>query len=483
MKKLIELLKQAINDMIAKNSTISINSNNISEIMLQNLELWEDMYCNNPPWVDENSGVYTLGLPKMICQELKRYILSELKIQVTGESERAEKLDKIINDRMLAKIPTLLDRALAMGGFIIKPYINNNDVYFNFVYPGEFIPISYNDDGIINDIAFIDRYIDGKHRYTRVERHIFENNTITIQNKAYKIKSEGTEDKNELGKEIPLESVNIWKDILPEIHIENVDKPLFAYYKVPMCNNIDVSSSMGISVFSDAVDVIELADKQFSRLNWEYEGGQMAIDVDPTAIKTSKTYYGNVLQQDNYRNRIYRALDLGEDSTYKVFAPSLRDNNYIDGLNKYLAIIEDKIGLARGTLSDSNADARTATEIKILKQRQYITITEHQTALTEVFKNIVNSCNTLCELYEITPQGEYEVSVEWNDSILTDTESELEQKLRLKTENIMSRAEIRAWYLGESIEKAEEEIKKIDKEENESMLNDIFTKNPDTTLE
>lgn len=49
-----------------------------------------------------------------------------------------------------------------------------------------------------------------------------------------------------------------------------------------------MDSPLGISFFSDAKDLIQKADEQFGRLDWEYEGGQMAIDVDPTALHYEK---------------------------------------------------------------------------------------------------------------------------------------------------------------------------------------------------
>ena len=49
--------------------------------------------------------------------------------------------------------------------------------------------------------------------------------------------------------------------------IKNMEKPLFGCFKVPLANNVDMSSPLGISIFSPAIKMIELADKQFSRLD------------------------------------------------------------------------------------------------------------------------------------------------------------------------------------------------------------------------
>lgn len=56
----------------------------------------------------------------------------------------------------------------------------------------------------------------------------------------------------------------------------------------------------------------------------------------------------------------------------QVFSPALRDVSILNGLNDLLMRIEDTCGLARGTFSNPQSEARTATEIKILKQRSYL---------------------------------------------------------------------------------------------------------------
>ena len=66
-----------------------------------------------------------------------------------------------------------------------------------------------------------------------------------------------------------------------------------------------MKSPLGISVFSPAVKLIRRADEQFSRLDWEYAGGQLAIDVDPTAVTYSEGYYGTTINLDNCQNRLY----------------------------------------------------------------------------------------------------------------------------------------------------------------------------------
>ena len=508
IRKLLKLIYEAIGKMVGYKSitqAFDISESVVSDKMSDAMDLWKRMYKDNSPWINEFEGITSLGLAKLICQVLQQQTLSEMETAITepgldeeteeDKSEeidtRAKFLDDIYQKRLVKKLPQAFEKALALGGMIVKPYTNNGQIYLDFNYQGEFYPIAFDDDGNIIDIAFFDQFTSGKYIYTKIERQTFSQMTkqTVIENKAFRatIKAEDDDSEQELGTEIPLSDIQRWSGISEEpVIIDNVEKSLFGYFKVPLANNVDLKSPLGISIFSPAINLIRRADEQFSRLDWEYKGGQLAIDVDPTAVSYSKGYYGTEMNMDDLQQRLYRRLDMGADDTYKAWSPALRDTNYISGLTVYTNKIEDILGLARGTLSQVESEARTATEIKLLKQRTYITISALQNALEQCLLDVVYAMNVFSELYNLSPSGEYDTNIDWKDSILTDTDTELEQKLNLQNAGILSKAEVRAWYTGESVEAAQIEIDKMQEQANANMLNDLFTSqgtNNENTLE
>lgn len=503
IKKLLNLIYEAIEKMIGYKSitdAFELNDNTISDEMSDAFELWKSIYKDESPWLDEDKGIYSLGLGKQICQSLQQQTLSEMETSITEPgvddeisqdqleeaNTRATFLNEVYQKRLIKKLPRAFEKALALGGMIIKPYMSNGQLYLDFNYQGEFYPITFDDEENIIDIAFFDQFTAGKYVYTKVERQTFsqQKNMIVIENKAFKaqINKDNSDDtEQDLGKEIPLSSIERWSGISEEpVILEDVEKPLYGFFKVPLANNIDMKSPLGISIFSPACTLIKKADEQFSRLDWEYKGGQLAIDVDPTALTYTDGYFGTKAVMDDLQDRLYRRLDMGLDDTYKAWAPGLRDTNYIQGLNIYTNKIEDMIGLARGTLSQVEVEARTATEIKLVKQRTYITVSELQSALEQCLLDVVYALNVFAELYNLAPAGEYDTNIDWKDSILTDTDTEMEHKLTLQSAGIISKAEVRAWYTGESIESAQLEIDKMQEAAQKNMMDDLFS-SPATT--
>lgn len=83
---------------------------------------------------------------------------------------------------------------------------------------------------------------------------------VVVENKAFKaqLRSPDDEVEQELGQEIPLSSIDRWNGISEEpVTIENTEKPLYGYFKVPLANNVDMKSPLGISIFSPAAKLIK----------------------------------------------------------------------------------------------------------------------------------------------------------------------------------------------------------------------------------
>lgn len=355
------------------------------------------------------------------------------------------------------------------------------EIEFDFIQADRFFPLSFDANGKVTEAAFIQTKADKDKVFIRLEYHVLNGRTVTVQNMAFEstdmslVNTNNIRSASNLGRSIPLTDVPEWANFQPTTTIEDVDRLLFAYFRMPEANTIDPYSPLGVSGFSRAVKLIKDADMQYSRLLWEYEGGELAIDVDRDALKLvvgTDDKYHTVLSKT--QERLFRKIDLNAEDTYKVFNPQLRDESLIRGLNTILTRIEDVTGLSRGTISDiTTQDAKTATELKILKQRSYATNADIQMALQSALEDAIYVMDVYCSLYNVTPPGEYETSYEWDDSIIVDSESELSKRITLMNNGLASKLETRMWYFGETEPQAKAALQKIDDESKQSMEQNI----------
>ena len=432
--------------------------------MVRALSLWCELFHDRAPW-KEPGKVKSLNLCAMAASEIARQVVLEMKATVDAGSEDAEG-QPVTNARsefleetfegLLDVLRLKLEVGCAAGGMIVKPCPDpaTGKIYFDFAPDWSLYPLAFDGAGNLSDVIIPDVFRDGETIYTRLERHTLNGEDVTITQRAFK-----TTHEDSLGTEVPLTSVERWAALEPEVTVTGAGGMLFGWFKVAAANTVDADCALGASVFAKAVDVAREIDLQYSRLLWEFEGGELAVDVDPTALYEKSDGKGHKLPKLN--ERLFRAVDTGADSTYEVFAPTLRDVSLVNGLNQLLIRFEDLCGLSRGTFSDANVDARTATELKIVKQRSYATVADNQKALEKCLWDVLRAMDVYATLYGLAPAGEWAASFEWDDSILTDVDAQLQQRLLLVNSGIMSKAELRQWYLGESEAQAEAAVAKI----------------------
>ena len=451
----------------------------LSTDMINALSDWYKLYRNEAPWLSDS--VKSMNLPAFVSSEIARQVVLEMKWSITGKNKTGDTADSngdaIMNPRAeylqkefekcISVLRTKLEQGCAAGGMLIKPYPNTADghLYFDWSMDWSVYPIAFDDDGNLADVVIPDTFTEGKITYTRLERHTVEGNNVRITQRAFM-----SSNPESIGKEIPLTMVERWASLTPEATVTDADGPLFGWFKVAAANNIDVDSPMGASVFGKARDVIREADEQWSRILWEFEGSELAIDVDPTALRPRKDNSGR-METPKLNERLFRQLDIdkGDRDLYEVFSPNIRDASLINGLMQILYRVEDLCGLSRGTIADVNQSERTATELKINKQRSYATISDNQKALESCLRNVIRAMDKYATVYGLAPEGEYDVSFDWDDSILTDRDQQNQERLLLLNAGIISKVEYRMWYFGETKAQAEAAISAVQQEQADSM--------------
>ena len=142
----------------------------------------------------------------------------------------------------------------------------------------------------------------------------------------------------------------------------------------------------------------------------------------------------------------------------------MRDESFQSGLNKLLKRIEFNCGLAYGTLSDVEIEAKTATEVKQAKQRSYSTVRDIQKALEVSLEHLVYIMDVYATLYNLAPKGEYKTAYKWDDSIVVDSEVARLQDKEDVRDGILSKAEFRAKWYGEDMETAKKAILAVSSE-------------------
>ena len=424
----------------------------ITSDMADALSTWSLLYKNQASWL--NDFVKSMNLPASIAGELANLVTLELEIEITGDNARSKFLQAQI-DKVVPKLRQMVEYGNAKGGLMFKPFPSNKEIAIDFVQADQFLPIAFDANGNITSCIFIDQRVQGKDYFTRLEWHEFDSSksSITIKNLAFK-----STNADDIGNQIDLASFPAWAVLKPIATIKNVKAPLYGYYRFPMANNIDPTSPLGVSCYARAVDLIRQADELWSNLLWEFESGKRAIFADVLAFDRDDE--GKPILPDK---RLYRALansspNIGEDGFYHEFTPEFREASILSGLDAVLKKVEYNCGLAYGTISDPQVESKTATEIKISKQRTYATIKGMQASLSTALDQLLYAMDVWSTVYKLVESGKYAAVYDFDDSVVVDKDLQFQQDIRLVQQGLMGKVEFRMRNFGEDEETAKKMI-------------------------
>ena len=397
----------------------------LSQDMLDRIDVWSNCYRGKAKWVD-GDRVVSLRLESSAMRELANVTLNEMTTNVSNDT-----LNNLL-EKVKVNLNTNLQRALATGGMVIKPL---NETQVQFIAANAFIPIEYDADGRLIDVAFPEfKKIKDKY-FTRFERHKLSGNTLTITNKAFMSDSTKT-----LGRAISLDFVDEWAGYAEEV-IFPVDRQIFGYFRTPNDNTVD-GSPAGVSMFETALEKIKRADIQFGRLDYEFESAKRRIHADVSMVKRSDSGYE--------LDEVYVNVNGDNDDFYKEFSPALRQDGFIAGLEAYKREIEFDIGLSYGDLSQPQYVEKTATEVNAAKCRKRNTVNQIQGQLKACLDDLLYA---LAFFNRLTKSG-YEFTCDFKDSLLNDEQSEREEDRKDLANGTLRLEEYRAKYRNETLEEA-----------------------------
>ncbi len=474
----------------------------VSGDMQNAMEIWMDMYQGKPIWKPrkdkEGYDGCTLQLPAAVASELARLVTLEMKVSVGGSSPWAKCLDKQIQSTVW-QARNFTEIACALGGVVLKPYIIGDTIGTAVVTPDSFLPVEFDNDGDITSAVFPHVRQVGEYRYTRLEYHklaatdkpgIYD---CTIENKRFKQKvvEIGGAQNETLGTECSLSEVPDWSGLTQTTVVRDVKHCLFAYFKMPFTNTVELRSPLGVSAYAKAIDVIRSADLQFNRILWEYEAKETAIYASQDIFPTDDE--GKVLPLPKGRDRLYRktGIEAHPDDTVasliEPYSPEIRYEPMFNALNNYKREVEFACGLAYGTLSEMDSTEKTATEIMASKQRSGSTVADIQKRLEKALNDLVLAMSSYAHLY-LTPDAEQEpeetenaepkpepedelvVSCDWDDSIVSDRSQQYTELYSLVSAGIIKPEVFISWYFGCSEEDAVKYMPPEDDYEEEEAL-------------
>ena len=387
---------------------------NIEPISSEAMDSWVseciNIYKGNPSWLSEDDHIDTVNFAKAICSETARLAMLGVGIHVDG-SARADWLQEQI-DKVYFQLRHWVEYGCAYGTIILKPNGDSIDLYTR----GEF-EVTHVTNGEIDGAVFTDSLKRGDRWYTRLEYHRFEDGVYLISNKCYVGESEGdTKERVDIG-------LTPWSELDEEAAIENIDRPLFAVFRTPQANNIDLNSPYGLPVFSEAVQELRDLDIAYSRNSKEIKDSKRTVLLDsdsllPGGQKVSDTpaYFEAQRERIGLPDYVKNVRGDGQKVFYEEINPTLNTDTRLTGINALLSQIGYKVGFSNGYfVFNESTGIQTATGVEAEQQRTIQFIKDVRDKLESCLDDLIYALNAFGDLYDYAPVGAYEVVYDFGD--------------------------------------------------------------------
>ena len=410
---------------------------------------------DNQKYAVEYERIDEINFNSIFSNKLANYVINDSNVNITGENARVELLDKTIQS-MWKKAKKITSMGFGYGGVILVPYVKSGKIYYNIVSQSRVTIDEIEGENItgatiIADKKTVNRGIGNSKTYYRLTNYRVRNGNIEITQKFT----------DENGHEVAVP--DFWKNIELKKVITGVDRALFGYIKSPI-NNRKTDDKYGVPITYGCDSTIAEIKETMKQLYREYKLKEAFVGADSTMFNGKDSLP---------LNGLFKKVDAGDDNFFEVFDPAFRP--FTERLQELFRRLEHEIGTSAGILSEVNTANATATEIKRSMYDTFTIVDDMRSNIEKGIEDFLYSANVLANAYNLTPQGEYEVSFDWDYSLLEDSQETFSQLITAQSKGIISEVEIRQWLKPdetlEDSQKAIEEIKASEPSVEQIMAN------------
>ena len=414
--------------------------------------------------------IYRLNMAKRVCEDWASSLLNE-DIKITISADNNNKSSVFVqgtkgNGGVLGSnnfedtLSVLIEQTFALGTGAFVLNLNNIgvDELGNIVSSVDasikidtynatrILPISYS-NGIITECSFLSETKIKDKTFYIISSHVKEDDGYVIYNDIV---------------DTSYNSVSLDIGILPIIRTKS-QKPLFYIIKTNIANNVDLDSPMGLSIYSEALDNVKCCDLAYDSCIREVITGQRIVMMNKVLLTTDDE--GKPIAPQDVKQTYMQFF--GDDATdvneyIKEFHPSLNTDALDKELQNQLNMLSEKCGLGVGYYKFDGSSVVTATEY-VGNKNDFMRNAKKMTknikkALKEMILGILFLGKNVLGA-NVNDNAKIEVTV--SDGVIEDDNKEREQDRQDVRDGIMSKAEYRAKWYGETIEEAENKIKAI----------------------
>lgn len=410
---------------------------------------------------------YSLGMGKKLCEDWANLLMNE-KVQITleGQSEQ-EFVDRILTENnftvranemqemksalgTVAYIPRVIGQEVSESGEIVPG--NASGIAIDYVTIENIYPLAWS-NGYISECAFSSVVTRGGKDYAYLQIHKKgADGLYIIENRIYRYD-------NDLLSDEQLTNVAGFERIPPVVHTGS-DRRQFVIDRPNIANNYNYLLPTGISVYANAIDVMQGVDIAYDSYVNEFVLGKKRIMVKPSASK-----YLNGDPVFDPSDVVFYVLpeDVSDSAVITPIDMALRTAEHNTGIQDQLNILSSKCGFGETYYRFDGGSVATATQVISENSTLFRTIKKHEIILEQVLDEL---CRVILRLGNAAMglglDENVEISIDFDDSIIEDDTTNFSRDMQMLSAGIMNDWEFRAKWMNEDEETAKAALPKAE---------------------
>lgn len=397
---------------------------------------------------------YSLGMGKKLCEDWADLLMNE-KVQITLEGQKEQDfIDLVLTENnftvkanemqelksalgTVAYVPRVIGQEISESGDIVPG--NASGIVLDYVTIENIYPLSWQ-NGYISECAFSSEVTRGGKDYLYLQIHRRgDNGNYVIENRIYRYDNEQLADEQ-------LVNVKGFENIPPVVHTGS-DKRQFVIDRPNIANNVNYLLPTGIAIYANAIDVLQGVDIAYDSYVNEFKLGKKRIMVKPSAAQyldgtpafdpDDVVFY--VMPEDTEDGAVVTPIDM-----------TLRTAEHNTGIQDQLNILSSKCGFGETYYRFDGGSVATATQVISENSTMFRTIKKMEIVLEQA---LVELCRILLRLGNTAMNAglneDVEISIDFDDSIIEDKQSEFSRDMQMLSAGIMNDWEFRAKYMNE----------------------------------
>ena len=337
----------------------------------------------------------------------------------------------------VAYVPRVIGQEISESGDIVPG--NASGIVLDYVTIENIYPLSWQ-NGYISECAFSSEVTRGGKDYLYLQIHRRgDNGNYVIENRIYRYDNEQLADEQ-------LVNVKGFENIPPVVHTGS-DKRQFVIDRPNIANNVNYLLPTGIAIYANAIDVLQGVDIAYDSYVNEFKLGKKRIMVKPSAAQyldgtpafdpDDVVFY--VMPEDTEDGAVVTPIDM-----------TLRTAEHNTGIQDQLNILSSKCGFGETYYRFDGGSVATATQVISENSTMFRTIKKMEIVLEQA---LVELCRILLRLGNTAMNAglneDVEISIDFDDSIIEDKQSEFSRDMQMLSAGIMNDWEFRAKYMNE----------------------------------